>query len=326
MTNSAFRTNGYYLAGVDGGGTKTRCVITNSQYCVLGEALTGPSNPLRVGVNRAVEAVVGAIDEACAAVGISRSQLAAIGVGLGGVRHASHHTATRRALRHRLSTDDFLLVPDAEIALIGATGGEPGVVVIAGTGSVACGMNAHGEVAYSGGWGPAFGDEGSGYDIARRALMAAAADFDGRGQPTTLSRQICQWFRVSSPVELLNILYRHDQPDDSPQIAPLAQIVVQVAEEGDPVAQEILQEAGYELGRAVVAVIQRLEMEGEAVLVAFVGSVFQAGELILNPLRQAVTSVAPRALITAPLYPPAVGAAMLAEQRLLVHKLELSQG
>lgn len=309
--------DGYFLAGVDGGGTKTRGVITDSQFRVLGEAVAGPSNPLRVGVDRAVEAVVQAIDGACAAVGIERSQVAAIGIGLGGVRHAHHHRATARALGCALSTEAFVLVPDAEIALFGAMGGRPGIVVIAGTGSVACGMNARGEVAYSGGWGPTFGDEGSGYDIARRALMAAAADFDGRGRPTALTAQICHWFAVSSPVELLNIIYRHDQPGESPQIASLAQLVVEVAGQGDEMAREIVYEAGLELSRAVIAVIERLELQRASFRVAYVGSVFQAGELILPPLREAIKRIAPRATLAAPLYPPAIGAAMMAEYRLV---------
>ena len=326
LQTETYTSDGYFLAGVDGGGTKTRSVITDSQFRVLGAAVAGPSNPLRVGVDRAVEAVVQALDGACSAVGIDRSQLAAMGIGLGGVRHAHHHQATSRALGRTLSTEAFVLVPDAEIALFGATGGKPGIVVIAGTGSVACGLNARGEVVYSGGWGPTFGDEGSGYDIARRALMAAAADVDGRGRPTALTAQICHWFAVSSPMELLSIIYRHDQPGGSPQIASLAQLVVSVAEQGDPVAGEILRHAGTELGRAVVAVIQRLQMTRMAFRVAYVGSVFQAGELILKPLRQAVTTVAPRAWVTAPLYPPAVGAAMLAEQRLAVPELQFSHG
>lgn len=322
MSDSEPRSSKYYVAGVDGGGTKTRCLITNEQYQVLGEADSGPSNPLRVGLDRAVQSVVGAIEAACAATGVRRSELAALGIGLGGVRHAHHHQATSDALRRALSNQAFILVPDAEIALFGATAGQPGVVVIAGTGSVACGMNVRGEIAYSGGWGPAFGDEGSGYDIARRALIAAASEFDGRGRPTTLTAQICRWFKVSTPVELLNIIYRHDQPGDSPQIAPLAEIVVREAEAGDQVAREILEEAGTELGRAVSAVIQRLNLEREPVRVAYVGSVFQAGELILRPLRHTVALVAPQAQVAPPLYPPAIGAAMLAVRRQLVRDME----
>jgi N-acetylglucosamine kinase-like BadF-type ATPase len=326
MSDSVFQSDGCYLAGIDGGGTKTRGVVTDDKLQVLGEAFGGPSNPLRVGVKRAVETVGRTLQEACAAAGISRSQVTAIGIGLGGVRHAAHHQATSRALRLALSTSDFVLVPDAEVALMGATGGAAGVVVVAGTGSVACGMNASGEIAYSGGWGPTFGDEGSGYDIARRALMAAAADFDGRGQATALSTQICRWFQVSSPVELLDIIYRHDQPGDCPQIAPLAQLVANAAAAGDPIAREILGGAGAELGRAVTAVIHRLKIERDVFRVAYVGGVFQAGELILSPIRQAVKSVAPRAAIIAPLYPPAIGAALLAEQRLVVHVAQVSHG
>lgn len=305
----------YYWAGVDGGGTKTRGVITDDSCRVLGQGLAGPSNPLRVGVAKSVQQVLQALTHASEEAGLNLTQIAAFGIGLGGVRHASHHQATSEALQQALSSQRVALVPDAEIALLGATGGEPGVVIIAGTGSVACGMNAHGEIAYSGGWGPAFGDEGSGYDIARRALMAAVADYDGRGKPTKLRQAICEYFQVPDPMELLNIIYTHEHPADSPQIAPLAQLVVKAAQESDEIADEILHEAGTELGRAVNAVIYRLNMQSSAFRVAYVGSVFEAGDYILRPLWDVVSVAAPHAIMTAPLFPPSIGAIMLAKRR-----------
>ncbi len=306
-----------HIAGVDGGGTKTLGIITDDSFYKLGESVSDPSNPLRVGTDRAVQEVVRALEGACGAAGIDQSDLAGIGIGLGGVRHEAHYQATVQVLRAAFPDGRFVLVPDAEIALIGATGGLPGVVVIAGTGSVACGINAQGEVAYSGGWGPAFGDEGSGYDIARRALMAAAAHFDGRGKFTVITEEVCRFFQVPNPMELLNIIYSHYHPVDSPQIAPLAQLVVKAAQAGDQIANEILHEAGTELARTAIAVIRRLHMEHDAFRVAYVGSVFQAGEFILNPFGECLAMVIPQAFVSAPLYSPAIGAAMLARQRFL---------
>ncbi len=317
MREFSWTSSKVHLAGIDGGGSKTRAVVTDLSFDPIGKAERGPSNPLQIGAEAAAEAVMDALDAACRAAHLHRDTLAAVGIGLAGVRHPRHHRAMQRALEERWGEGPpWLLVPDAEIALMGATAGEPGVVVIAGTGSVACGMNARGETATSGGWGPAFGDEGSGTDIARRALMAAAADFDGRGEPTALTPEICRWFHITNPAELLTIIYSSARPMAPPAIAPLAEIVVRVAEQGDVVAQMILREAGRELGRAAAAVIRRLRMERDAFPVAYTGGVFRAGSLILTPLRAMIQSIAPRARIVRPLHPPAVGAAILAGRRL----------
>ncbi|RMG52852.1 MAG: hypothetical protein D6723_08185 [Acidobacteria bacterium] len=146
--------------------------------------------------------------------------------------------------------------------------------------------------------------------------MAAAADFDGRGEPTALTGEICRWFHITNPAELLAIIYSSDGSMAPPAIAPLAEIVVRVAEQGDAVAQAILRQAGQELGRAAGAVIRRLGMERDALPVAYTGGVFRAGPLILTPLRAKIQSIAPRARIVRPLHPPAVGAAIMAERRL----------
>lgn len=312
------------IAGIDGGGTKTIALIADERLHVLGEGRAGPSNFLRVGVDAAVAAVVTALEDACRQARCTLSELAALGIGLAGIAHPAHHRRMREALLRALTerragmraswtAEDLLLTTDAEIALYGATDGQPGVVIIAGTGSIAYGMNAHGQKARSGGWGPTFGDEGSGYDIARRALVAVASAYDGRLPPTLLTDRVCQYFGIESPADLPRIIYGSEA---SPNIAPLSEIVIQAAREGDAVARHILREAGLELARTAIAVIKRLRLQREAFRVSYVGGVFSAGELILNPLREKIQEVAPRAELAPPLFPPAVGALKLVLARL----------
>jgi N-acetylglucosamine kinase-like BadF-type ATPase len=216
---------------------------------------------------------------------------------------------TRREVS-RWKTDGLFLTTDAEIALGGATDCQPGVVIISGTGSIAIGLNARGEKARSGGWGPTLGDEGSGYDIGRRALGAAMAAYDGRIDETVLTARICDYFQVASPTELPKVVY--DNQRDAVRLAPLSRIVEEAAGEGDRVAIEILGEAAWELARAVVAVIERLHMQAESFPVCYVGSVFKGGELILAPMRKSILQFAPGAEVRSPLYPPAIGAVKLA--------------
>ena len=154
------------VVGVDGGGTKTEAVILDSHLEVIGEGLAGPSNPLRVGIAGAAAAVREAIDNACASAKLRRGDLAAAQIGLAGARRRELRERMRETLMP-LEIGEIEVVTDANIALYGATGGAPGLVVIAGTGSICCGINARRKRFCAGGWGPIAGDEGGGAWLAR---------------------------------------------------------------------------------------------------------------------------------------------------------------
>jgi N-acetylglucosamine kinase-like BadF-type ATPase len=301
-----------YFLGIDGGGTRTRAVIADSSLNRLGEAASGASNPLRAGLGEAVSHIRSAVNEACLQAGIDRGQITAACVALGGIGHPIHFHIMKKALDRALGIQHLQLVTDADAALAGALDGQAGVVIIAGTGSIAMGMNPEGEQARSGGWGPTLGDEGSGYDIARRALKAVAASFDGRSPQTLLTSIICDRLGISDPADLPGVIYNSDE--ERVEIASLAESVALAAGQGDEVAREILAEAGRELGALVVSVIEKLRMQHQQFRVACVGSVFNAGEAVIAPLRDAVLKVAPCAEVGEPLYPPTVGALKIAHQ------------
>jgi N-acetylglucosamine kinase-like BadF-type ATPase len=207
------------------------------------------------------------------------------------------------------------VVTDADIALYGATDGAPGLVVIAGTGSICCGVNARGKRVCAGGWGPIAGDEGAGAWIARRALRAVAYASDGRGPKTLLTEMACAYFHVSSADDLTTAIYAPTITNE--RISGFGKDVVAAATRKDPVAQQIIFEGGTELGVAAVAVIRNLQMEGEHFQIAYVGGVFRAaGEMILRPLRAEVERVAPRAYFEPPHFVPAVAAARMARERI----------
>src|SRR5437764_4986244 len=140
------------VLGVDGGGTKTRAIITDATGHVLGEGLAGPSNPLRVGISNAAAAIRDAVDKACTEAHVQRADLLAAEVGLEGVRREDVRLRMREALSG-LGIHSIEVVTDADIALFGATDGEPGLVIIAGTGSVCCGINEQRKHFCAGGWG-----------------------------------------------------------------------------------------------------------------------------------------------------------------------------
>jgi N-acetylglucosamine kinase-like BadF-type ATPase len=299
------------FAGVDGGGTKTHAVVMDGKDNILGEGHAGPSNPLRVGITVAAAAIREAIDRACAAARIRRSEIVAIEIGLAGARRKELSARMEEALR-TLGIRELEVVGDAEIALFGATDGEPGVVVIAGTGSVSCGINARRRSVRAGGWGPMAGDEGGGSWISRRALSAIAHAADGRGPETALTTAACSYFHVTTADDLATALYAPTMTNE--RIAGFARLVIEAAKDDDQVAREIITEAGRELGIAAAAVIRGLKMEQERFQVAFVGGVFAAGEMVLEALRNEVERVAPKAYLAPPRFGPAIAAARMARE------------
>jgi N-acetylglucosamine kinase-like BadF-type ATPase len=302
-----------YALGVDGGGTKTLAVILDGQGRVAGEGLSGPSNPLRVGVSSAAGAVRESFDRALAAAGLRRADVAAAQVGLAGVRRADLRERMRESLLS-LGVGTLEVSTDAEIALYGATGGEPGLVVIAGTGSICCGVNARGRRACAGGWGPLAGDEGSGSWIARRGLQAVARAADGRAAQTALVAPCLEYFKVNAVEDLSTAIYAPSMTNE--RIAGFGRHVLEAAARGDEVAGRIVEEAGRELGQAAAAVVRQLRMERESFQAACVGGVFKAGELVLEPLRETLGRTAPRAYFAPPQHPPAHAAALMARGQL----------
>jgi N-acetylglucosamine kinase-like BadF-type ATPase len=205
--------------------------------------------------------------------------------------------------RELISSTLLKVTNDAEIALIGATAGEPGIIVIAGTGSIAFGRNASGRTARTGGWGYIFGDEGGAFDIVRRALRASLQTEEGWGAPTSLRELLLEQTRAQDANQLLHSFY---QPASRYQVAPLAPLVTAAAESGDRVAQEILAESARVLAWYAEGVYRNLFSDSEKVPVACIGGVFQS-----NPLRTVFTQTIREKIgceTGAPVMSPAAGA------------------
>lgn len=299
--------------GVDGGGTKTHAALFNSKGALLSEQQTGPSNPLRIGVRKALvniqAAAVGALDE------IDRTPEDVVGVvaGLAGARREDYKMQMRTGIGHFLPNASVDVVTDADIALFATTSGCPGVVVISGTGSVCYGSGSDGRTAVAGGWGPIAGDEGGGVSIAREALQAVARASDGRGRRTELSDLAARYFRAPSAEDLIVAIY--SPSTDYKRLAGFARLVVEAARDGDRVAKTILDNAGTELGIAACAVLTDLKLEKEKVPVGLVGGIFAAGDLIKDPLLQRIRKCAPEAYLKIPKISPAGAAAKMAIAR-----------
>jgi glucosamine kinase len=263
----------YYL-GIDGGGTKTRCVLADETN-VLAKAMTGGSNIVRLGETQAREALHAAVRQVCTTANISPNQIHAICVGAAGAARPEVAAKVRAILVElipEIRLTNIEVVGDTVIALEAAFGEGPGVIAIAGTGSVVYGRNADGHSARAGGWGFAISDEGSGYWIGRRAISAILSAHD-QGLETALTEMVLHAWKLSSIDELVQQA-NSTPPPDFPRLFP---VVLRAAEESDTVAGKLLIEAGSKLGALTATVLRRLAPDGSASVlpVAMTGSVFR---------------------------------------------------
>ena len=299
----------HYL-GFDGGGTKTACVLVDDSDRVVAQAVAGPSNPLRVGLGQAVAALTTAAATALAPVDLRTSDVRAVCAGLAGAGRPSVVRDVTSSLQEAFPTSFVHVTTDLEIALEAAAGSGPGVVLIAGTGSAAYGRNAAGEVVRAGGHGPWIGDEGSAFDIGRRAVVAVASARDLGAPLPQLAERISAALEISGWDELIERIAQN--PDEVfPRLFP---VVVEAADAGDNVAREILASAGTELADLAAAVIRRLDLQKTEFVLAKSGGVFGSSALLDAPLDGALKQLAPRAKIGPLEVSPAIGAARLARR------------
>jgi glucosamine kinase len=272
----------YYL-GIDGGGTKTRCVLAD-ETMVLATAMSGGSNIVRLGETQARETLHTAVRQVCATANISLAQISAICIGAAGADRPAIAAKIRMILVELISAiapetalPKIEVVGDMTIALEAAFGAGPGVIAIAGTGSIAYGRDANGHTARAGGWGFAISDEGSGHWIGRRAISAILSAHD-QGLETALSATVLQAWKLNTIDELVQQANSTPAPD-FPRLFP---IVLRAANEGDSAARDLLNDAGRKLAKLVAMVIGRLAPNISAAMlpvatlpVAMTGSVFR---------------------------------------------------
>jgi N-acetylglucosamine kinase-like BadF-type ATPase len=289
--------------GVDGGQSSTTALVGDETGRVVGAGRGGPCNHIGGPGGRAkfIRAIEGCIGEACRAAGLDPAavQFEAACLGFSGGPEDK-----RPLLEQMLRTRRLIVTMDAPIALAGATAGQPGIITIAGTGSIAFGRNAAGRTARAGGWGHIFGDEGGGFDIARQALRAALRFEEGYGAPTDLHLRLMAATGAASANEVLHLFYTTEWPRD--RVATLAKLVDEAAHAGDAVATAILENAAEQLATLAAMVRRQLFAPAEPARVAYIGGVFRS-ELLLARYRSLVEAEAGNRC-GPPVYGPAAGA------------------
>lgn len=308
-----------YFLGVDGGQSSTTALIGDESGRVIGLGRGGPCNHVGAAEGKAgfIHAISGCLDAACKQAGLiaAHAEFAAACLGFSG-GPADKETI----LREILTTERLCVTHDGLIALSGATAGEPGVIVIAGTGSFAFGRNGVGQTARAGGWGFVFGDEGGGFDLTRQALRSSLRYEEGWGPPTALREILLKVTGANDANDLLHRFYTAEFP--RPRIAAFSKLVDEAATAGDSVARKLLTNAAQELAVFANAVSGKLFSQAEGIRIAHVGGAFRSA-ILLERFR-GILELNENVGVMAPVYGPAAGA-LIEAYRLAGLSCDLSQ-
>jgi glucosamine kinase len=301
-----------FFLGIDGGGSKTECMVGN-ETAVLGWASSGSSKIARVGEDAAHAALREGIARACAAAGIAASQVQRTCIGVAGASQPESVDAIRRLLGEIVS-GDIDVVGDMEVAHHAAFDGGAGVVVIAGTGSIAYGRNPQGETARAGGLAPATGDPGSGEWIGQTAvdLILLANEY---GHSPALLEVVLKAWKLDDLQQLSHLLKTSPQPG-------FAALFPIIAVSGDPIAGRVLARAGRELSVIAADVLGRLWSEPSAVEVAMYGGVLENSLEVRDAFTAALSERFPGTHIALGRRRPAEGALIMARRAARAHSSE----
>ncbi|CAA6678324.1 MULTISPECIES: N-acetylglucosamine kinase [unclassified Lentimonas] len=295
--------------GIDGGGTRTRSLLVSETGDILGRAVSGPSNVQQVSMEALHGNLQMLLDQTFTDLPDDVEYISSC-FGLAGAASAKNKDEIREMLVSLtpVPSEAPILTSDAHIALIGALANRPGLMLIAGTGSICLGRDGNGLTHRTGGWGPAYDDLGSGSWIGKQAMQMTFQESDGRRPAGPWQRNVLKRLRCASIEELLCKVKTGEITN--PQVAALTPMVIQLAQAGVSDADDIINRGVEELVRTVTVTYRKSNLE-EAPLV-LVGGLLEKSELFRERFITRLKATEPQILIQKSLMSPIVGAVVVA--------------
>ena len=301
-----------YFVALDGGGTKTECWVADETR-VLGRASTGTVKLMSVDEPTATARLETLLHDAAAETGVALDRVQRVCFGLAGSSSGLVRGWARLTLERVAPHAELLLTGDEETAFEAAFRGGAGVLVIAGTGMNVMGRCVDGKRFSAGGWGPMLGDEGSGYWIGLEAIRAALRA-EERGITSCLLADIERFWGLSGRAELVAFAHQRERP----AFGELTVVVARCADEGDALAQSVLQRAGEELAESVALVASKMRAAdcatGARLQVAFTGSVLAKIPRVRRSMEGALTAHIPGVVVGSEAVQPLEGALWMARR------------
>lgn len=292
--------------GIDGGATSTKVAVTTEHGDVLARAQGKCISPYLLDSAAVTSNFSALMDHVLREAGVGAGDIAGICLGVSGCDRPHEVAALEQMARAKFPGALAVATNDALVALVGGVGEVMGIITIAGTGSISLGINREGQTARAGGWGHLLGDEGSGYEIARQALVATLRAHDGRGPETELAQLILARLGLAEPGEIKTWTRQIDF--DKAAIADLAPVVFEAGNRGDSVAKSIIETSGRELAECTCAVASRLWEPGMPITVVASGSVLLSQASLFDSFTSQVRERWANASVQRPKSDPAHGA------------------
>jgi len=301
-----------YFLGVDGGGTKTGFILADETGHVVASHQLGTSYYIQIGFEGLHELLAQGVSTLLDGAGIASDDITYAFFGLPAYGEDSHAQAFLDVIPEAvLGHHRYRCGNDMICGWAGSLGGEDGINIVAGTGSIGYGEHK-GKSARGGGWGEIFSDEGSAHWIAVRGLNAFSRMGDGRLPKGPLYDVFMSAMNLKVDLDICGAVFGREAPTRD-KIAAMSQLVAQAVGAGDTVARGIFDDAGRELAAVVDAIRQQLDhAPNDRVRVSYSGGVFKCGDMILEPMHRHLNALSPNYDIVAPLYSPSVGAILYA--------------
>ncbi len=305
----------YTIIGIDGGGTRTRAILKRGNE-ILSQTTAGTTRVGSVGVGESCERLLTIILDLCDQAEMDTNEIDIVVIGLAGVwleeeKQRSTHLLKTLARTQNIPLNDIIITSDAEIAIEGAFNGGNGIVLIAGTGSIAIGKTGKDKFYRCGGWGIELDDEGSGAWIGREGLTAVVRALDGRGKPTILTDMLADFNPLIDIKNPRTIVKAYAEKTFEYQM--LTPTVMRCAELGDPICMDIINRSSHHLIELLVALFPYFKTK--QVQVALVGGIVESKSLLGRKLIEEVTKDQ-RFKITDPIGTPLDGAILIGNRTL----------
>jgi N-acetylglucosamine kinase-like BadF-type ATPase len=303
------------VLGVDGGGTKSVGLVADPTGHILTRRESGASNVNVVGLDGAARNLAKVITDCCDDVRCPPDEIASVVVALAGAGDDASKQRIKDAVNNLFVKEgrkplSIIIETDARAALEGAFDGSPGVVIIAGTGSVVIGKNSRGELLTVGGWGRILGDEGSGYFVGREAVRAVALQMDRRGEATKLKNKFAETYKWGTRADIIRAVYQ-----EKFELSRLAPIVFEAATENDAVSQKLLQNAAIQLAEQARVIVMQMGILRKVGLV-MIGGLIDHENVYSNTLHMKLLKLLPQVDVRQPIHSPAHGAVLIAIEQL----------